>query len=477
MSNSESVINPEESSTDVWQEQGWVEAEWKDVQLGDRRLNWRLQDTAAKLAARPTGSINQACDEWADSKATYRLFANQKVTDKKILAPHFARSTERLKGYAVVLAVQDTTYLDYTQHPKKEGLGPIGTAQQKLQGMVMHTTLFTTLTGLPLGLASQDIWIRDEKAKPLTDSQRQQLPIAQKESNKWLTALTHTVKLLPDGTQAVTVGDSESDIFELFKHAESLKTDLLVRAAQDRSIANAEESRLWAHMQSRSIRGYFQIEVPERNNEPKRSTVVSVRFNRITLKPPQHLRSQYTSMTLYAVLVREDEPPKAGTAVEWLLLTTVAVHSLEDALQRIQWYRQRWQIEVYHKVLKSGCQVEKTQLAKLERLLPFIALFCVIAWRLFWMTHIARHEPDAPCTLILADHEWHALYAHTHRSTRLPQHIPTVHQVVRWIAQLGGFLARKSDGHPGPTVIWRGWQRLQDISHTWLLLHPLPTCG
>ena len=109
MSNNESVINPEVINPEVSQEQGWVEAEWKDVQLGDRRLNWRLQDTAGKLAARPTGSNNQACDEWADSKATYRLFANQKVTDKKILAPHFARSTERLKGYAVVLAVQDTT--------------------------------------------------------------------------------------------------------------------------------------------------------------------------------------------------------------------------------------------------------------------------------------------------------------------------------------------------------------------------------
>ena len=137
-------------------------------------------------------------------------------------------------------------------------------------------------------------------------------------------------------------------------------------------------------------------------------------------------------------------------------------------------------IEVYFKVLKSGCKVEDCRLQTAERLRRYLSLFTVIAWRLYWMVHINRHCPEALCITILADHEWQALYAKIHRTTALPKEMPTVRQVVRWIARLGGFLGRKGDGEPGVTTIWRGWQRLNDISDTWLLFHPPPeqaTCG
>jgi len=449
-------------------DQTWLAHELADVSLGDKRLDWRLLDTGSKLAANPGASINQACDDWADTRASYRLFGNKKTTVEKILTPHMARTRERASKYKRVLSIQDTTFLDYTHHPDKDGMGPIGTTQQTLTGMVMHSALLTNDLGLPLGLASQEIWVRPEEAKQLDSEERRQLPIEEKESNKWLTALSKTVEVVPPETQVITVGDSESDIFELFDHACTLETDLLVRAAQDRAVCEPEVGLLWSVLGSKAIAGHLNVKVRARNNEPKRDAIVSVRHAKVKLRAPRRLRSKMKDMPLYAVLVQEEEPP-AGVEKPlcWLLLTTVPVHSFQDAIERIQWYRIRWEIEVYHKILKSGCHVEKSQLAKADRIRPLIALYCIIAWRLFWLTHMTRHEPDAPCTVVLTDHEWRSLYAYHHKSNRTPDALPTVAQVTLWIAQLGGFLARKSDGHPGVTVIWRGWTRLQDISALW----------
>ncbi len=459
--------------------QEWSEYELQDVSLGDKRLDWRLRDTAAKLIARPHGSINRVCEDWADTKAVYRLFDNEKTTPEKIRSPHYKRTRERVAAHEIALAIQDTTYLDYSHHPKKQGIGPLGTERQKnLRGMVMHATLMTTTSGLPLGIASQSIWSRGEERKQLTPAERRRLPIEEKESYKWLTALTETVELMPAGTQIVTVGDSESDIFELFNHAiHELHTDLLVRAGQDRSVVEPEVGRINALIASREIAGYLTVQVPRQNQQPKRKAIVTVRHSRIVLRAPQYLRKRMPNLPIYAVLVQEENPPEGVEALSWLLLTTVPVLSLEDAVERIQWYRQRWQIEVYHKILKSGCQVEKSQLATAERLLPLIALFSIIAWRLFWITHISRHDPEAPCTVILTNHEWRALYAFTHKHDLPPAQTPTVRDAVRWIAQLGGFLARRHDGEPGVTVIWRGWRRLSDISASWLIFHPQDTCG
>ena len=212
--------------------------------------------------------------------------------------------------------------------------------------------------------------------------------------------------------------------------------------------------------------------------------IVSVRFCSVTLKPPWRPKSlekdPLPAVTVYVFLTQEVDPPADVTPLEWLLLTNVPVYSFEDAVERVKWYRCRWHIEVYFKVLKSGCKVEDCRLQTAERLKRYLTLSSVIAWRLYWLTHINRHYPNAPCITILTQYEWQALYATIHRSTVLPQEIPTVRQAVRWIAQLGGFLGRKRDGEPGVTVIWRGWQRLNDISATWLLLHKSTqqtTCG
>ena len=173
--------------------------------------------------------------------------------------------------------------------------------------------------------------------------------------------------------------------------------------------------------------------------------------------------------------MREEHPPEnlaelGHEPIEWLLLTNTLVSNFEDALRVVEWYCCRWQIEVFHKIIKSGCRVEDCLLQTADRLKNYIALMSVIAWRLHWLTYINRTEPDLPCTAILATVEWQALYMRIHKTTKFPKVPPSTHHAIRWIAQLGGFLGRKSDGEPGVTAIWRGWQRLQDLADTWAIV-------
>jgi hypothetical protein len=356
-------------------------------------------------------------------------------------------------------------------------MGPIGTPQQNITGLVMHATLILTPQGLPLGLLTKEIWARDADAKPLNDWERRKQPIEDKESYKWIKALRKTVSLTPEGVQGVTVCDREGDVYELFVEAEQLETGLLVRATQDRALEEAETEvkRLWPQAEAAPVAGRLKVEVPARDKEARREAMVTVRFCRVTFKPPwrskQLDKDPLEPVRLHVILVQEEKAPTGVKPLEWLLITNVAVQSFGEAVERVKWYRCRWHIEVYFKVLKSGCRVEDCRLGTAERLKRFIALLSIIAWRLYWMTHINRHAPHAPCTIVLAEHEWHALYATIRRTQKLPKDLPTVRQAIRWIAQLGGFLGRKGDAQPGVTTIWRGWQRLHDISATWLLLH------
>ncbi len=221
-----------------------------------------------------------------------------------------------------------------------------------------------------------------------------------------------------------------------------------------------------------------KVEVPAKaTNEPARVALVSVQFAKVELKRPRKQRFTEKcgiekSVLVSAILVEEVGPLTPGvTALEWMLLTNIVITSFDDALEKIRWYRLRWGIEVFHKILKSGCRVESCRLGTAERLTKYLALFAIIAWRLHWITQLNRENPENPCTPMLADHEWKSLYCKIHKTKSYPKDPPSTRLAVRWIAQLGGFLARKGDNEPGIVTVWRGWQRLTDISEDWLLFH------
>lgn len=452
----------------------WAAQEFAEVELHDARLNRRCQELAVALGQQPSAYINQACEDWAATKAAYRFFDNtKKVTPAGISGPHQQRTVERMSQHPLVLAVQDTTFFNYSHHPKTEGLGEIGNKKQQQRGFGLHSTLAVTPTGVPLGTLTQQFFTRPIGEPTHTPAELQRLPIEAKESYRWLTAFEQTLTLTPAGVTVVTVCDREADIYEMFVLAEEKKGSLVIRASSDRALAEQEVRKLWAKVDQQPLAGQVTLQITGNQQRPTRLATVSVRFCRVNLRPPwRPNQKKLPVITLNAILAREENPPAdVEEPIEWLLLTNTVVQGFEDALRVIGWYGCRWHIELYHKILKSGCTVEDCRLEKAERLQNYIALMSVVAWRLHWLTYLNRTDPDLPCTVILTPTEWQALYSRIHRTTSLPPAPPTVRQAVRWIAQLGGFLGRKHDGEPGITLIWRGWQRLQDMADTWSLVN------
>ena len=192
---------------------------------------------------------------------------------------------------------------------------------------------------------------------------------------------------------------------------------------------------------------------------------------------PSPEAGQLKPLSLWAILVQEEAPPAGVTPIVWLLWTSLPITDLDAALRCVRWYSYRWLIERYHFVLKSGCRLEDLQLAAAARLERALATYCIVAWRLLWLTYEARQNPDTPCERALERSEWQALYCHIHKTSRPPATPPTLRQAVRWIAQLGGFLGRKWDGEPGVQTIWLGLRRLADMTAMWQLMMPPPHPG
>jgi hypothetical protein len=449
----------------------WSRQEFAGLDLGDTRLNDRLVGIADALAGQPMSPISTACGDWSAVKAAYRFFDNDKVSPEKVLGPHFQQTVERMRVHERVFAIQDTTYLDYTAHPATQGLGPIGNGSHKCQGVVKHTTFVISASGVPLGCLTDKVWVRDASEKRDYKTK----PLEAKESYKWIEALLQTHTRTPEGVEVITVCDREADVYEFFVEAKA--SPFVIRAAQNRRSQDTYGT-LKVLMKHAPLAGEFTLEVPARQGQLARQAHLHVRFAQTRLTPPQRSDATQTEnlpdVDVYLVEVIEPHPPQGIPPLHWLLLTNVKVNTYSEALQRIHWYTQRWHIEVYFKVLKSGTKVEQARLETKDRLLRYIALLSVIAWRLYWITLFNRHAPTAECTHILTENEWKALYALTHKRRTLPTQTPTVGEATVWIAKLGGFLGRKSDGMPGVTVLWRGWQRLTDISNTFALFQETP---
>ena len=452
-------------------EQAWAEEEFGEADLGDKRLNARLVQLAGILGEKPQYSLPDASGEPATLKAAYRFFDNEQVTPEGMLHSHIEATYRRMASLELVLAVQDTTYLDWTAHPDTEGLGPLASASR--QGLLAHSTVGFSEERVPLGVLAQQVWARDaETFAHLKD--HKQRAIEDKESHKWLQSLAavEAARKACPNTRFVSVGDREADIYDLFITERSSGVDLLVRAAENRRV-ETEERYLWAAVEASPVVASAEVKVPPRNAQAGRTAQLAIRWREITLRPPRtRAKEKLASVTVWAVWAVEMNPPPNLPAVEWLLLTTVPVQTTADALQRLAWYACRWGIEVWHKVLKSGCRIEARQLETAERLKRCLTLYAVIAWRVLYATMLSRSVPEASCLALLNEPEWQALYCAIHHTTILPPTPPTLQQAVRWIAQLGGFQNRKRDGHPGVTVIWKGFQHLSDLTYMYLVFRP-----
>jgi hypothetical protein len=448
----------------------WAEQEFGDAQLPDARLKRRLLRLARDFYARPSANVPQACGSRARTKAAYRFFDHPETTMDTLLHAHYEATAQRIGREPVVLAVQDSTSLNYTAHVASEGLGPIGNRGDGPQGLHLHSTLAFTPHGTPLGFIDVQCWARDpndfgKKAR------RHRVPIEQKESNKWLTSYraSAAVQARHRGTQIVSVGDREADIYELFDLAtrDEHGPQLLVRAEHNRALAN-EQQRLWPTVQAQPVAGVQLLAVPRQGGRAAREAHLEIRFAAVSLNAPQGHHSKRL-IAVSAVLAQERDTPAGVKPLEWMLLTTVPVHTVEQAVEKLQWYARRWGIEVLHRTLKSGCRIEDRQLGNARRLEACLAIDLVVAWRIYHLAKLGREVPQAPCTVYFEEPQWKSLMIFTDRNPVPPREPPTLREAMRRVAGLGGFLGRKGDGEPGTECLWRGLQRLDDITEACLI--------
>jgi hypothetical protein len=429
----------------------WAEEEFGGANLGDARLKLRLIKLATRFAEQPTASIPGACGDWAETMAAYRFFAqaNTKrrgLTWESILQPHIESSQARMAQHPVVLCLQDTTELDFNGQDI-EGLGPLSYEAQR--GMYLHPTYAVTPEREPLGVIDAWMWARAPKG---ADGTR---PGAT-ESARWIAGYERVAEMaarLPD-TRLVYVADREADMVGLMQRAQELgaPADWLIRAQHNRCLPQG--GKLWAEVLAEAPLGEIEFTLASRHGQAERTVRQQLRAKAAHIPAADGRLIRVTCL-----IATEIDPPPGSKAIEWRLLTNREATDLDAAVQLIDWYRCRWEIETLFHVLKNGCRVEALQLGSMDKLELALAVYLVVSWRLARLIRLGRIHPELSADQFFSRTEWSGAFVLNKKKP--PEKPPTVREVVRLIAQLGGFLARKGDGEPGVKSLWLGFQALR----------------
>ena len=455
----------------------WVKDEFQSADFGDIRLTKRLVAIATRFASKFGSNISSSFSQWKDIKAAYRFFSNKNVKIDTMLSPHKQETIKRIQSQERVILIQDTTYFNFSDRPKTEGLDI--TQRSKLskesEGLMLHNTLAVSEEGVPLGLIDQQYIDRKEiQGKNYKDKRSIRYwnnCIEEKESVRWINTVKKANKIDFGDTEIIHIADRESDIYEFYRDALELGEHFVIRAARNRSInkTNRREppsTYLFDYLKAKRANGKITMNIQVNGEDKYRKAHLSIIYTTISMPPPPNKTKKKDGhlpvIDLSAIMVVERTPPAGYDALCWVLLTDLPIHSLEDATEKINWYTLRWNIELFHKVLKSGCSVEKAQLRDADRLKNYITLKSVIAWRLFWLSRNYRINQNSSCTEVLTKQEWTILYRKINKA-KPPGSPPTIGEVFYWIAKLGGYIGRRSDPPPGMISLWRGWQRLMEM--------------
>jgi Transposase DNA-binding len=454
----------------------WIDDEVAGCRFADERLGQRLRKLLDQMAGALGESIPLACQDWANTKAAYRFLATERISDGAILGGHFQATRGRVTAIAEpILVLHDTTEFSY-QRKRADRVGltcRVNSGKDKsgrfrmhtVCGLLMHASLAVTTDGLPLGLAAVKFWTR-KRFKGTAALKRRinptRIPIECKESVRWLENMRQSTALFGDPGRCVHIGDRESDIDELFCLAQELGTHFLVRCCVDRLAGDGTHtvSEAMAEVQ---VQGRHHVEV--RNGHGALGTAtVELSYHSLRVLPPIGKRKRYPELTLTVLHAQERDEPVDRPRIDWRLITDLPVHSNRAAIEKLRWYAIRWKIELFHKILKSGCKAEEARLRTAERLVKLIAVFCILSWRVFWMTMINRSAPHAEPDLVLTGTEIALLDRLVPDKGPGPPPDKPLAVYLTKIARLGGYLARAGDPPPGNTVMWRGLSRLTDIT-------------
>ena len=472
----------------------WITEEFSSCQLGDRRLVERLKKILLRMWQSPSQSLSGACRGAAEVMACSRFFDNEALSQSQLLAPHRQASLERVKQHAQVLYIEDTTELDFSSKKKLEGTGALASVHRR--GFFAHNELLVSAERLPLGLWDTSIQARQDQEYGKA-SERNKKPIEQKESYRWLQGYRHACELahLAPETQVILCADREADIYEIFAEHQSRldagqpAASWLIRSKTDRCLEPFENeqssapptAKIQQRLEQSPVLGTISFPVPAREqskkikggrgsrkkvNRSRRVVTQQIRAIQVQLRAPRRTDRLLPAVQIWVVQAKEINPPADQEPIEWTLITSLEAKDFEQACAVLDLYLCRWEIEVYHRVLKTGCRVEELQLRTSPRVKLAILLYMIVAWRVLYVMHLGRQCPDLPCSVVFEEDEWQSSWVII-KGGSPPQSPPSLNEMVRMVASFGGFLGRKHDGHPGPKTLWIGLSRVQDFAFCW----------
>lgn len=433
--------------------------------LADERLNTRLALLLSAMAAQPSDSLPQACGDSSQAQAAYRFFANQRISPDDLLQPVADATSDACRGLQTLLAVQDTSSLNYSTLRITQGLGPINDSPNA-RGLHVHSTLAIRPDGVTLGVLDQIYWARSPKEP--NAPKREERPIEEKESYKWLLGIEAAEAVwesLPDDQRPrlIHVMDREGDVHEVMERVTNSPHYAVIRCAQNRSVAGPID-KAFAASEAAPVFASVAVELPRSQPGQKSARRVTLQLRKVqlTLRPNTKKHPHREPVTWTLIDAREVDPAPDSDPLHWRLWTNLPLTTLDDVLEALRFYMLRWRVEEFHLTLKSGCQIEKLELEDAERLIKAAILYSAVAIRIVALRDLARVEPNTACTAILTQDEWQPLWLRFSKAKLTAQTVPpTIEQAVRWVGRLGGHLGRKRDGMPGVRTLWRG---LRDLS-------------
>lgn len=448
------------------------------LDLPDKRLQKRGQFMLDRLCQTPNMSLPNTFKSNAELKAAYRFFDQDCVTSEKVIEPHIKKTVQRINDYPLVILLNDTTDIDMSHMQSVKDLGVLN--DTKRPGCSLHLLAAFTPERLPLGAVSAQFIIRDpdELGKKIHNNKRS---IEEKESYRWIEDYRKACEIGKNTeTHIVYIADREADIYELFLEAQlqNKAADLIVRGNSKRKVKINNESPMPIQeaIEKAHILGEIEFFIPaikglrnrdrKRRQRESRQVKQTIKCIKLAFPPSRHKKKLQSVKEVYAIYLQEIDVPENAEPINWLLLTTLKVENLEDAKKVIDLYLARWGIETFFHILKTGCEIEELQLEHAARLLPCLAMYLIVAWRVMYVMMMGRNAPKISCEVIFEEDEWQCTYVIVNKKEP-PEKPPTLGEMILMVASMGGHLGRKSDGAPGPKVIWRGLQKLYFNTEGW----------
>lgn len=458
------MSSPSQSFFPVSDTELWASRIAGHANLADERLNTRLSLLLSALAAQPSVSLPQACGDCSQAQAAYRFFANERIGPDDLLQPVADATSDACCGLQTLLAVQDTSSLNFSSLQATKRLGPLNDSTNA-RGLHVHSTLAIRPDGVALGVLDQIYWARSQTER--SAPKRKERPIEEKESYKWLLGIEAAEAAwetlpLDERPRLIHVMDREGDVHEVIQRVTHSPHYAIIRCAQNRSVAGPVD-KAFAACEAASVFATATIELPKIQNRdlPARRITLDLRKVQVTLNPHPEKHPHREPVTWTLIDAREVNPAPDSEPLHWRLWSNLPLTTLDDVLEALRFYTLRWRVEEFHLTLKSGCQIEKLELEDGERLIKAAILYSAVAVRIVAIRDLARVQPMAPCTVLLTQDEWQPLWLRFSKIKLTNQtEPPTIEQAVRWIGRLGGHLGRKRDGMPGVRTLWRGFRDL-----------------